>query len=97
MAFKVLPKPFSINEQAEVNIFTNRLEGVLKVPAYTIVYKRLQPGIWSVRNGKAHFVAVKIIARDEHSVAISGIEPQTVILVPGPKKKALEEGMRLYL
>ena len=97
VAFKTLPKPFYINEQAEVNIVTSRLKDVLKVPADAIEYRKLTPGIWTENGGKAHFVPVKVLARDQKSVAASGLDADTVILLADPKKKPLKEGMRIHL
>ena len=97
VGFKILPKPFYINEQAEVNIVTSRLKSVLKVPADAIVYQKAIPGIWRVREGKAHFVPVKVLARDRGEAAISGIDTDTAILIGSQKKKPLREGMRIHL
>ncbi|AKF25050.1 transporter [Sulfurovum lithotrophicum] len=97
VAFKTLPKPFYINEQAEVNIVTSQLKQVLKVPANAIVYQKLTPGVWTSHDGKAHFMTVKVLARDNKSVAVSGIDARTVILMADPKKKALKEGMSVHL
>ncbi|BAF72353.1 efflux RND transporter periplasmic adaptor subunit [Sulfurovum sp. NBC37-1] len=97
VAFKTLPKPFYINEQAEVNIVTSQLKQVLKVPANAIVYQKLTPGVWTSHDGKAHFMTVKVLARDNKSVAVSGIDAKTVILMADPKKKALKEGMSVHL
>ncbi|RRS31970.1 MAG: transporter [Epsilonproteobacteria bacterium (ex Lamellibrachia satsuma)] len=97
VGFKTLPKPFYINEQAEVNIVTSRLKQVLKVPVNAIVYQKLTPGVWINHDGKAHFMTVKVLARDNKSVVVSGIDADTVILTPDPKKKALKEGMSVHL
>ena len=97
VAFKTLPKPFYINEQAEVNILTSQLKDALKVPESAIVYQKLTPGIWTEKGGKAHFVPVKVLARDHKFVAISGIDADTVILLADPKKKPLKEGMSVHL
>ncbi|KYJ85797.1 efflux RND transporter periplasmic adaptor subunit [Sulfurovum riftiae] len=97
VAFKTLPKPFSINEQAEVHLVTSRLKNILKVPANAVVYQKLIPGVWVERNGKAHFEKVKVLARDKTSVALSGIDENTVILIGSAKEKALKEGMSVHL
>ncbi len=97
VAFKTLPKPFYINEQAEVNIVTSRLKEVLKIPANTLVYHDLTPGIWTAYENKAHFMAVKVLARDKGEVAVSGIDADTVILIVSETKKPLSEGMRIHL
>ena len=97
VTFKTLPKPFYINEQAEVNILTSQLKQVVKVPANTIVYQKTTSGVWIERNGKAHFMPVKVLARDNKSVAVSGIDADTVILMADPKKKPLKEGMSVHL
>ena len=97
VAFKTLPKPFSINEQAEVHLVTSRLNHVLTLPAKAVVYRKLIPGVWVVAQGKAHFAKVKVLARDKTSVALSGIDEDTVILIGSAKKKPLREGMSVHL
>jgi multidrug efflux pump subunit AcrA (membrane-fusion protein) len=96
VAFKTLPKPFYINEQAEVNIVTSQLKDVVKVPANAIVYLKSKPGVWTEQNAKAHFVPLKVLGRDNKAVAVSGIDEGTVILLGSEKKKALKEGMSVH-
>ncbi|HHO65608.1 MAG TPA: efflux RND transporter periplasmic adaptor subunit [Epsilonproteobacteria bacterium] len=97
VGFKTLPKPFSINEQAEVTVVTGNLKHVLKLPAAVVVYRRAEPGVWTAESGKAHFVQVKVLARDHKEVAVSGIDKDTTVLLPDAKKKTLKDGMRIHL
>ena len=97
VGFKSLPKPFSINEQAEVTIVTGNLKHVLKLPASVVVYRRAQPGVWTAVSGKARFVPVKVLARDHKEVSVSGIAEDTIVLLPDPKKRTLKDGMRIHL
>ncbi len=97
VAFDKLPIPFYINEQAQVVIITKQFKKLLRVPANLIVYKDEKPGIWIVKNNKAHFQNVKIIARGENYIGISGIKDNTKLLITSPGNKPLKEGMSLHL
>ena len=97
VGFKTLPKPLSMNEQAEVTIVTGNLKHVLKLPALAVVYRQAEPGVWTAASGKAHFVPVKVLARDHKEVAVSGIAEDATVLLPDPKKKTLKDGMRIHL
>lgn len=96
VAFENLPTPFYINEQAEVNIITSTLNNVLKIPPQAIVYDNLKPGVWTDKDGKAHFKSVKLLARGESEVAIFGIDKDTDILIQSDNKRPLTEGMRIH-
>ncbi len=97
VGFQTLPHPFSINEQADVTIVTGNLHHVLKLPAAAVVYQQAEPGVWTAESDKAHFVPVKVLARDHKEVAVSGIAEDTTVLLPDPKKKTLKDGMRIHL
>ena len=96
IAFKKLPLPFYINEQAEVNIVTSTLDNVLKIPAKSIAYYNSESGVWIEHDGKAHFKSIKILARDVKDVAVSGIDVDTEILIGSDKKRPFKEGMRIH-
>ncbi len=88
VAFDKIPIPFYLNEQAEATIETGEIEGALLIPDNTVV----NGGVWVYRDGKAHFVKVKILARDDRKIAVEGVEPDSKILVPDLHKKPLKEG-----
>ncbi len=96
VAFEKLPIPFYINEQAEVNIVTSKLNKVLKVPPQAIAYDNLKPGIWTDKDGRAHFKSVKVLARGVKEVAISDIDKDTEILIESDNKRSFREGMRIH-
>ena len=96
IAFDTLPIPFYINEQAEVSIYTKHVKDILKVPSTSIVYKDAKVGIWINKESKAHFQNVKIIARGEKVLAVSGIDKNAKILIVTPKNKPLKEGMSIH-
>ena len=96
IAFDTLPIPFYINEQAEVNIATKHFKNVLKIPSTSIAYKDEKVGIWISENSKAHFQNIKIIARSEKELAVSGVDKDAKILIVTPKNKALKEGMSIH-
>jgi len=93
--FTQLPKPFYINEQAEVHIETKELKNVLKVPVNAIVYKNGKSGLWIDQNGKAHFQAVEILAANEDFAAIHEKLTQDII-IPSGDKKPLVEGAKVH-
>jgi len=96
VAFENLPEPFFINEQAEVNVVTQKLKDVLLVPSKLLRYKDGVTGLWVEKENKAHFVAVKVLGNDGSKSAVEGISISDKLLVPSAKKKALKEGMRVH-
>ncbi|WP_457605360.1 efflux RND transporter periplasmic adaptor subunit [Nitratifractor sp.] len=93
VAFEKVPEPFYLNEQAQVSITTGRLKDVLLLPAKLIRHG----GVWTYRNGEAHFVKVEILGRDGEKVAVRGLEQSAKVLVPDPHKKPLFEGADIRL
>jgi len=96
VAFEKLPIPFYINEQAEVNILTSKLNNVLKVPVRAIAYYNSESGVWTDKDGKAHFKTVKVLARGVKEVAISQMDKDTEVLIGSDNKRSLAEGMRIH-
>ena len=96
IAFDALPIPFYINEQAEVSISTKHFKNIVKIPSVSIVYTDEKNGIWINKDSKAHFQNVKIIARGEKVLAVSGIDKNAKILIVTPKNKPLKEGMSIH-
>jgi len=96
VAFETLPKPFFINEQARVIIDVRRYDNVVKIPLTTVVQRNGKTGVWVVRNGRAHFLAVKTVAVNDSEMAIANGDSDTSILIPDNHKKSLREGMRIY-
>jgi RND family efflux transporter MFP subunit len=94
--FDELPIPFYINEQAEVQISTEKLENILKIPANTLVHKDEKSGVWVVSEGMAHFKTVKVLAINNDIVAVSGLNSSDKIILPSNKKKPLYEGSRVH-
>ena len=97
VAFDKVPIPFYINEQAEVVISTKSFKDLIKIPAKLVVYKDEKAGVWVAQGDKAHFKKIKIIARGENFVGVSGIEKNDKLIVVTPKNKPLKEGMRIHL
>ena len=96
VAFEKLPIPFYINEQAEIMIDTKTYEKVLKIPSRVITYYEGKAGVWVDEDKKAYFKTIKIIARGEKEVAVSGLDEKSRILIESPKKKSLKEGMSIH-
>ncbi len=96
VAFENLPLPFFINEQAEVNIDTKEYKNVVKIKADALVYKDQKSGVWIMKNSKAHFVIVKVLAISNGVVAVDGLDKNSEILIANIKKKTLKEGMEVH-
>ena len=96
VAFETIPTPFFINEQAQVIIDIKRYGNVTKVPLMAVVQKEGKPGMWVVREDRAHFTVINKIARNETEMAIAEADKNSFIIVPDRHKKSLSEGMRIY-
>jgi len=95
--FNTLPKPFYINEQAEVNIAVKRYENVLKIPSRVIVQQNGELGVWRVKNNQANFLKVEKIAQNDSEMVIANGEKDMKIIVPDNTKKPLSDGMKIHL
>lgn len=96
VAFKTLPQPFFINEQAKVIITVHQYEQVNKVPLACVVQRQGKLGIWAARQGRAHFIALTKIAVNDTEMAITQDLSAADIIVPDSHKKSLREGMRIF-
>jgi len=96
VAFTNLPKPFYMNEQAEVKIFTKSLKNVLTIPAELIVYKESSAGVWVEKEGKAHLKKIEVVAISEGRASIKKLTTGDKLLRVSPKNKPLDEGMRVH-
>ena len=96
VAFSTLPKPFYINEQAEVNIIAESFHNVLKIPSSVVIQRQGKLGIWLAKEEHAEFLEIKKIAQSENEIAISNIDANTQIIVPNPSKKPLSDGMKIH-
>ncbi len=97
IAFKNIPQPFYINEQASVQIDTKKYADVLKVPVNVLVYNNDgYPGVWTLDNGRAQFSKINIVAQNDREIAILGINKNTQLIVPDAAKKELVDGMKIY-
>ena len=97
VAFMITPKPFYINEQAEVSINIKTLSDVLKIPAKVVVQNSGKIGVWILKDGRAHFKVIEKIAQDEHEVAVKNLTKEMTVLVPNASKKPLKDGMKIHL
>lgn len=97
VAFESIPKPFYINEQAEVSIEVKHYEDVLKLPLKVLVQKEGIWGVWSVENEHAHFVALQDKIQSTQEVTARNLSQSLHVIVPNPNKKPLKEGMKIHL
>jgi len=93
IAFREPLKRFYINEQAEVTIKVGELKGVLIIPLSLIQ----DGGVWVYKDGKAHFIKLKILGKNGNFVAVEGLKKEDKILVPNPHKKPLFEGATIRI
>ena len=97
VAFVKTPKPFYINEQAEVKIAIKKLNSVVKIPLNLIVQEAGAMGVWVAKNEHAQFVKLEEVGHSDDAVAVKNFDKASKILVPNPKKKPLSNGMKIHL
>lgn len=97
VAFVKTPKPFYINEQAEVKIAIKKLNSVVKIPLNLIVQEAGAMGVWVEKNEHAQFVKLEEVGHSDDAVAVKNFDKASKILVPNPKKKPLSNGMKIHL
>jgi RND family efflux transporter MFP subunit len=95
VAFETIPKPFYINEQAEVKIDVRTYMDVLKLPLKVIVRENGEIGVWVLKEHHAHFHKIDKIAQSDEEIAISNIDKDMKIIIPDNAKKSLREGMKI--
>ena len=96
VAFVNIPKPFYINEQAEIEIYTQNLKNILKIPMKVIVQNSGKIGVWILKDQHANFKEIKKIAQNTDFIAISNLNEKSLIIVPDSTKKPLSDGVRVY-
>ncbi len=96
VAFEDLPMPFYMNEQAEVTIASKTYHDVLKVPVRALNYYQGRSGVWVEKEGKAHFVPLKILVRGRTEAAVEGLDGDSRILIEAANKKPLKEGASVH-
>ena len=96
VAFDTLPLPFYMNEQAEVSIASKHYKDVVKVPIRALSYYKEKIGVWTQEGGKAHFVALKVLARGHSEAAVEGLDADMELLIESGKKKTLKEGSSVH-
>jgi len=97
VGFMNTPKPFYINEQAEVSIHIKTYTNVVKIPSKVVVQNGGKLGVWIVENSHAKFIFIDKIAQDDNEVAIKNLDKNSKILVPSANKKPLKDGMKIHL
>jgi len=97
IAFKKIPQPFYINEQAQVEIEVAQHKDVVKIPATLLVQNGGKLGVWIAKDAKAHFIECEIIARNTQELGVKNLPLTAKILIPNSHKKPLKEGMSIHL
>jgi len=96
VAFKQIPKPFYINEQAEVEILSDIYKNVLKIPSKYLINRDGKQGVWIYEDGRALFKSVVILAQNDDEVALEGIDENSEILELEKNKKPIRDGMKIF-
>jgi len=97
IAFDTIPKPFYMNEQAEVQIAIKEYKEVVKIPAKVVVQQNGKLGVWLANKNHASFKIIEKIAQNDNEMAVSNIKEEARIIIPNPNKKPLKEGMKIHL
>ena len=97
IAFKEIPKPFNINEQAQVQIAVEEYKDIVKIPAKLLVQNSGKIGVWIAKDAHAHFVECEIIAKNAQEVGVKNFPLSAKIILPNSHKKPLKEGMSIHL
>ena len=88
VAFKKVPIPFFMNEQAEVKIFAKEYKNALTLPSTAINGSK----VWVVKDGKAHLKEIKILYNNGKKCVIEGLDKNSKVLLP---VKGLKEGQSI--
>ncbi len=96
VAFVTIPKPFYMNEQAEVTIVTHRDRDIRKIPLEVVVHRQEKLGVWVLRKEYAHFQSIERVGQDEKEMGVVGLDAKSQIIVPNKNKKTLKEGMKIH-
>ena len=97
IAFRDIPKPFYMNEQAQTTISVQNHPSTISLPAKVVVQQHGDYGVWILKQNRAHFVNLQVIAKNKERFAVGNIDEHTRIIIPNPKKKPLKEGMKVHL
>jgi hypothetical protein len=95
VAFESIPKPFYINEQAEVKIEVRTYVDVLKLPLKVIVQENGEMGVWILKERHTYFHKIEKIAQSDEEMAVSNIDKDMQIIIPDNAKKSLRDGMKI--
>ena len=97
VSFDKLPIPFYLEEQAIVDIEIKKLKSITKVPTSVLSIYKEKEGVWIVDNkSRVFFKPIKILAHSGKSVATKDIKASDRLVIPNPKKKPLNSGMKIY-
>ena len=97
VAFDNLPIPFYLQEQAKVKIDIMTLKNTVKIPTKAIAINKKQNGIWILNKNIVTFKPLEIIAYENKTAAVKGIDINTKIIIPDPKKKSLSNNMKINI
>jgi len=97
IAFENLPIPFYMQEQAIVDIKIKKLKDIIKVPNKALSIYEKKEGVWILQGKKVEFKPIDILARGDKLVSTKDLTISDIVVIPNPKKKPLNNGMKIYL
>lgn len=98
IGFNKMPEIFFINEQAEISINIAKYSNVLKIPLNVITKHDGKKGVWVIEQDRAYFKEIAVeVQNDEEAVVASGLDENSLLLIPQIDKKPLSEGMKIFL
>jgi len=96
VSFDNLPIPFYLEEQAIVDIAIKELRDIIKIPNQALTIYKEKEGVWIVVNNIIHFKPIKVLAYSKSSGATKDIDIKDRLVIPDPKKKSLNDGMKIH-
>ena len=70
---------------------------VIKIPNKALSFYEQKEGVWLLKDKKAIFKPIQILARGDKAVATNDIKETELIIIPNPKKKPLENNMKVFI
>lgn len=81
-----MPKIWAIGQRAEVYIETARKENAVVIPQNVLVWRKGQPGVFVIEDGKTHWRKVATGVQGKENIEVSeGLQAGQIVLVPGVK------------
>ena len=70
-----------------MDIIINRIPKAISIPAKALFTHAGKPIVYVARNGRYHAQSVEVLARNPDEIAVSGIQPGTMVTLVDPERK----------